>query len=142
MVKRLSQILSKNLGSKFGKKFLDTKASVLKTTLKSTIQKTAETLSDLVENKIADKITRAATKSTHEDPKKLTTQIPQPASTSMEIYIPPEKQQQVIDLIINIFYYNRFNYNYKYIKRMEYQKIINSLNNANNKSTKFRTKMD
>ena len=31
-------------------------------------------------------------------------------------------------------------YNYKYIERMEYQKIINLLDNINNQPSKFRTK--
>ena len=51
-----------------------------KTTSKRVVQKTAEATGDLIGNKIADKITSIG------KPKEIE-----------EIYIPPEKRQQIID---------------------------------------------
>ena len=48
---------------------------------KRVVQKTAEATGDLIGNKIADKITS----------------IGKPKEKSEEIYIPPEKRQQIID---------------------------------------------
>ena len=52
-----------------------------KTTSKRVVQKTAEATGDLIGNKIADKITS----------------IGKPKEKPEEIYIPPEKRQQIID---------------------------------------------
>ena len=57
-----------------------------KTTSKKVVQKTAETTGDLVGNKIADKITSIGKPKEKEKTKK-----------AEEIYIPPEKRQQIID---------------------------------------------
>ena len=56
-----------------------------KTTSKRIVQKTAEATGDLIRNIIADKITSIST------PKKKETKKIE------EIYIPPEKRQQIID---------------------------------------------
>ena len=56
-----------------------------KTALKRVAQKTAEATGDLIENKIADKITSIG------KPKE------KPKEKPEEIYIPPEKRQQIID---------------------------------------------
>ena len=58
---------------------------------KKTVQKTAESTDNLVGGKIAEKITKITL--TCENQKKSV----QPTEMSKEIYIPPEKQQQVID---------------------------------------------
>ena len=54
--------------------------------LKRVVQKTAEAFWDLIGNKIADKITSAGKSKEDDKTKKI-----------QEIYIPPEKRQQVID---------------------------------------------
>ena len=57
-----------------------------KTTSKGVVQKTAEATGDLIGNKIADKITSLGkTKSKEKEKEK------------QEIYISPEKRQQIID---------------------------------------------
>ena len=76
-------------GNKYGKKLMDTAAKTgidaVKTPSKRIVQKTAEATGDLIGNKIADKIT-----STGKPKEKETKEIE-------EIYIPPEKRQQIID---------------------------------------------
>ena len=68
---------AKNKGGEYGQKFLDrTKkltTNTLKKTLKKVIQETLEETGDLCGNKIEEKITKAASKSTCEDSRKLTT---------------------------------------------------------------------
>ena len=82
---------AKNIGNKYGKKLMDTATKTgmdaVKITSKRVIQKTAEATGDLIENKIADKITSIG--KSKEKPK--TKEKPE------EIYIPPEKRQQIID---------------------------------------------
>ena len=72
---------ARKCGNKYGKKLLDTATKTgidaAKTASKRVVQKTAEATGDLIGNKIADKITST------DKPK--------------EIYIPPEKGQQIID---------------------------------------------
>ena len=73
---------------KFGKKLMDTATKTgtdaAKTTSKRIVQKTAEATGDLIGNKIADKIISIG-KPKEKETKKLE-----------EIYIPPEKRQQII----------------------------------------------
>ena len=57
-----------------------------KTASKRVVQKTAEATGDLIGNKIADKITSIGKSKEKEKTKKVE-----------EIYIPPEKRQQIID---------------------------------------------
>ena len=57
----------------------------VKTTSKRVVQKTAEATRDLIENKIADKITSFGKSKEKQKTKK-----------TEEIYIPPEKIQQII----------------------------------------------
>ena len=70
---------------KYGKKLMDTATKTgidaAKTASKRVVQKTAEATGDLIGNKIADKITS----------------IGKPKEKPEEIYIPPEKRQQIID---------------------------------------------
>ena len=77
--------LLKNFGNKYGKKLMDTATKTwidaAKTTSKRIVQKTAEATGDLIGNKIADQITSIA----------------KPKEKEMEVYIPSEKRQQIID---------------------------------------------
>ena len=79
---------------KFGKRLLDTATKtgidVAKAASKRAVQKTAEATGDLIGNKIADKITSVG-KSKNKENKNKTNEIE-------EIYIPPEKRQQIIIL--------------------------------------------
>ena len=80
---------ARNVGDKHGKILMDASANTgidpAKTASTRVVQKTAEATGDLIGNKIADKITSLGkTKSKEkEDERK-------------EIYIPPEKRQQII----------------------------------------------
>ena len=77
-------------GDKYGKKLMYTarKAGIdaAKTASKRAVQKTAEAAGDLIGYKIADKITLVG-----KSKEKEKTNKPE------EIYIPPEKRQQIID---------------------------------------------
>ena len=80
---------ARKCGDKDGKKLMDTAAKTgidaAKTASKRVVQKTEEATGDLIGNKIADKIT-----SIGKPKEKETKEIE-------EIYIPPEKRQQIID---------------------------------------------
>ena len=75
---------ARKFGNKYGKKLMDTSTKTgmdaAKTASKIVVQKTAEATGDFIGNKIADKITSIG------KPKEIE-----------EIYIPPEKRQQIID---------------------------------------------
>ena len=75
------------LNNKYGKKLMDTATKTVmdaaKIASKRVVQKTAEATGDLIGNKIADKITSVGK--------------PKAKEKSEEIYIPPEKRQQIID---------------------------------------------
>ena len=77
--------LLKNFGNKYGRKLMDTATKTwidaAKTTSKRIVQKTAEATGDLIGNKIADQITSIA----------------KPKEKEMEVYIPSEKRQQIIE---------------------------------------------
>ena len=81
---------ARTFGDKYGKKLMDTatKAGIdaVKTACKRVVQKTAEATGDLAGNKIADKITSIDNSKQKEKTNK-----------AKEIYIPPEKRQQIID---------------------------------------------
>ena len=74
---------------KYGKKLMDTATKTgidrAKIASKGVVQKTAEAIGDLIGNKIADKITSIGK------------QKEKPKEKPEEIYIPPEKRQQIID---------------------------------------------
>ena len=74
---------ARKFGDKNGKKFMDT---ATKTASKRVVQKTAEVTADFTGNKIADKITSIGKSKVKEKTKKVE-----------EIYIPPEKGQQITD---------------------------------------------
>ena len=82
---------ARKLGDRFGKKLIDTATETgidaAKTASKRVLQKTAEATGDLIGNKIADKITSIGTT-------KEKTNKPE------EIYIPPEKRQQIINELL------------------------------------------
>ena len=79
---------ARKFGDKYGKELMDTATKTgidaVKTASKRVVQKTAEATGGLIGNKIADKITSTG-KSKNDD------------SKAEEIYIPPEKRQQIID---------------------------------------------
>ena len=80
---------AKKIGNKYGKRLMDTTTKTgmdaVKIASKRVVQKTAEATGDLIGNKIADKITSIG-KPKEKETKKIE-----------EIYIPPEKRQQIID---------------------------------------------
>ena len=80
---------ARKLGDKYGKKLLDTATKTgidaAKTASKRVVQKTAEVTRDLNGNKIADEITSIGK-----------TKEKEKINQSEEIYIPPEKRQQII----------------------------------------------
>ena len=83
---------ARKFGDKYGKKLMDTAAKTgmdaAKIASKRVVQKTAKAIWDLIGNKIADKITSLGkTKSKEKEKEK----------KEQEIYIPPEKRQQIID---------------------------------------------
>ena len=77
---------AKTFANKYGKKLMDTATKTgmgaAKTASKTVVQKPA----DLIENKIADEITSIGKPKEKEKTKEIE-----------EIYIPPEKRQQIID---------------------------------------------
>ena len=81
-----------NFGHKYGKKTMDTATKTgidaAKAASKRVVQKPAEATGDLIGNEIADKITSIG--KPKEKEKEKTKEIE-------EIYIPPEKRQQIID---------------------------------------------
>ena len=81
---------ARKFGDKHGKRLMDTATKtgmdVAKTASKRVVQKTAEATGDLIGNKIADKITSLGKTKSKEKEKE-----------EQEIYIPPEKRQQIID---------------------------------------------
>ena len=84
---------ARKFDNNYGKKLMDTatktEIDAAKTTSKRVIQKTAEAKGDLIGNKIADKITSIGKLKEKEKPKEI--------KETEEIYIQPEKRQQIID---------------------------------------------
>ena len=82
---------ARKFGDKYGKKLMDTATKtgtdLAKTASKRVVQKTAEAPGDLTENKIADKITSFGKTKSKEKEKE----------EEQQIYIPPEKREQIID---------------------------------------------
>ena len=79
---------ARKFGDKYGKKLMDTATKtgidVAKTASKRVVQKTAEATRDLIGNKIADKMTSVG-------------KSKEKTNKTVEIYIPLEKRQQIID---------------------------------------------
>ena len=84
---------AKKLDNKYGKKLIDTTTKTgidaVITVSKRLVQKTAEATGDLIGNKITDKITSIDKPKEKEKTKE--------TKETEEIYIPPEKRQQIID---------------------------------------------
>ena len=116
---------AKKFGDKYGKKLMDTasKADIgtAKTASKKVVQKTAEASRDLTGNKVADKITSAGKTKSKEKENEI--------NKKQEIYIPPEKRQQIIDEDC-----------FRHHIRMEYQKIMNLLDTTSDNVLRFITK--
>ena len=81
---------ARRFGDNYGKKLMDTSTKMgidaAKTASKRVVKKTADATRDLIGNKIADKITSLGKTKSKEKEKE-----------EQEIYIPPEKRQQIID---------------------------------------------
>ena len=81
---------ARKFGDKYGKKLMDTATKTgidaAKTASKRVVQLTAEATEGLIGNKIADKITLGGKSKKDDKTKKVE-----------EIYIPPEKRQQIIE---------------------------------------------
>ena len=110
-------------GDKYGKKLIDTATKTLmdaaRTASKRVVQKTAEATGDLIRNKIADKITSLGKRKSQEK-----------EDERQEIYIPPEKRQQIID-DLRLFWYPI---------ELEPQKITNLLGTTPDEGPRFTTK--
>ena len=82
--------MARNFGDKYGKMLMGTTRKTgidaVKTASKQVVQKTAEATADLIGNKIADKITSLGKRKSKEK-----------ENERQEIYIPPDKKQQIID---------------------------------------------
>ena len=92
---------AKNFGNKYVKRLMDTATktgmNAAKIASKRVVQKTAEATGDLIGNKTADKITSIGTPKEKQKTKK----------KAEEIYIPPEKTQQILDdLRLTLLYKN------------------------------------
>ena len=116
---------ARKFGDKYGKKLIDTTAKTgidaAKAALKREFQKTTEATGDLTGNKIADKITSIGKPKEKEKTKEIE-----------EIYIPPEKRQQVID-DSRLFWIQHI--------KTEFQKNVNFLNtNSDENLPRFITK--
>ena len=85
---------AKNFGNKYGKKLMDAATKIgmdaAKIASKRVVQKTVEATGDLIGNKVADKTTFIGKSKEKQKPKE----------KPEEIYIPPEKRQQIIDDLI------------------------------------------
>ena len=81
---------ARKFGDKYGKQLIDTATKTgidaVRAALKRVVQNTAEATGDLITNKIADKVTSLGKTKGKEKEKE-----------TEEIYIPPEKRQQIID---------------------------------------------
>ena len=86
-------MLQKKFGDKYGKNLMDTgkkqETNFAKTAGKKIVEKSAEATGDLIGNKIADKIT-SMSKSKNKEKENEINEVE-------EIYISPEKRQQIID---------------------------------------------
>ena len=113
----------RKFGDKYGKKLMNiaTKTRIVagKTASKWVVQKNAEATGNMIGNKIADKITSLGKTKSKEKEKE-----------EQEIYIPPEKRQQIID-DLRLFWYHI---------KMEYQKITNLLGTTSDNVPRFITK--
>ena len=84
---------ARKFGDKYGKKVMDTATKTgmdaARVASKKVVRRTAEATGDLIGNKRADKITSVGkTKSKEKEDE---------TNKRQEIYIPPEKRQQIID---------------------------------------------
>ena len=79
---------ARKFGDKYGKELMDTATKTgvdsAKTASKRVVQKTPEDTEDVIGNKIADKITSVG-------------KSKEKTNKTEEIYIPPEKRQQIIE---------------------------------------------
>ena len=90
---------------------MDTGIDAAKTVSKGVVQKTAESTGDIIGNKIADKITSMG-------------KSKEKINKAEEIYISPEKRQQIID-DLKLFWVK--NKTQAYCIKMKFRKIVNLL---------------
>ena len=131
MGKNVGKIANKNLNSKNSGKPFD-HAVCFRCTSKWMIKNTAEATGDLTENKIADKITRVTQTSTKNNWK-----------TNEDIFLPPELRHKIINdqrLKEENYWKLFFDLRLMWYNIMEYQKIINLLDDLTNQPSKFRAK--
>ena len=130
MGKNIGKNISKNLRGKYNQKLLDhakqSATDAYKTVSKRSIQKTAEATDELIGNKIADKITKFSKNSPQNNSKTVTNEkdkeIPKERCITSK-----ERQKILIILILNNSII------------MQYQKIINLLDNTPNQPTILKT---
>ena len=138
IVKNVREIINKKLSSKYSQRLLyhakKSATYALKAASKREIQKTAEASGDLIKSKIADKITRIS---------KISPKINSETNEEeifREKYISPElRQKSIDDLRLKEENYWWLSSDNIIITNMEYQKIINLLDNATSEPFKFRT---
>ena len=84
---------AKNIGNKYGKKILDKSIGVskdfAKTAGKKALNKSAEATGKMIGSKVADKITKKPRSKTQKEEDRI-------MEETQEIYIPPEKREQII----------------------------------------------
>ena len=109
---------ARKFGDKYGKKLMyaTTKTGIdaAKTAFKRVVQKTAEATGDLIGNKITDKITSVG-------------KSKEKTNKTEEIFIPPEKRQQIID-DRKLFWTNTLKYTHDHNNHNDH----NNRNNCNN----------
>ena len=136
--KNICKNIRKNLHGKYRHKLLDhakqSAADALKTTSKKIIQKSAEATGDLVGNKINNIITKASRSSPQNKSETIANEHTWWKNTekTLYIYIYIYIQKKTRKLWMIWHWYNSI--------IMEYQKIINLLNNTPNYPSKFKTK--
>ena len=88
-----SMDVSKKYGKKYGNKLLDSSVSAgkdfAKIAGKKVLTKCAEATGDMIGNKIADKITKSSRNKAQKEDDRI-------MEETQEIYIPPEKREQII----------------------------------------------
>ena len=135
MGKNIGKKISKNISSKYSQKLLDhaklSATDVLKTASKNAIIKIAEVTGDLTGNKIVDKNLKISKTSWQDNSEAVTNEHGK--EINKKRYISPEKRQKIINDLKLIQLYNNM--------IVEYQKLINLLDNKPNRPTKFGQKI-
>ena len=133
MDENVGKNISKNLSDNYSQKPLyyakQSVTDALKTTSKKVIQKTAESTGDLTVNKIANRIMEVSRRSLQNNSETITNEHDK--EIPKERYICPEERQKIRDELRLMQQHNII---------IEYQKIINLLDDTPNQPSKFKTK--